>query len=1037
MSFYSVDTGDRADGGAGNDLIEIRFNYFAVDPASPAQHINFTLGPNGATSILQLNSIDTLVVSNIERLLIDCGKGDDFITGGVLDDTMFGNEGNDHLYGGAGNDQIDGGSGVQDLNGGAGNDQVSFDTSASGDAMTISNDLILNLGTAGTVRNFEWFYSITTGNGADIFNITQAQGISIISGGGADTITFGDGGAGIDSGTGDDVIVSGNGFDAIDGGDGNNMVHMGGAEDEYSHEFTRSYLGMESIWGEAGNDRIYTAAGSDRTYGGDGNDLIYNGQGADNSYGGRGNDTMFGETGTDHLYGGDGNDAVNGDTDPYLDFIAQDGDTLEGGNGDDGLTGGAGADAFYSGSGNDGIDIAFYFNGSMVADALVDHAFGGTGQDTLFANGPNNNGSTDRMEVILAPLTLVKINGVTVADATGIEALTVNSYSTTGNLIEGGDFNDFVLSGNGDDVVRAFGGNDIVNSYFGTDQFFLGDGDDQMQAWLGGADRFIGGAGNDRISVSVPRISETMAGGLGVIDGGSGDDTLTIFGSDRSFSFTGTAIFVDGVKVASVTGFEHVTIYGQSSNDSITGTAGNDTLNGGFGNDALSGLGGNDLLDGSYGDDTLLGGNGDDTLLAGSGLDQHFGGAGDDAFTLVQDGLTDTIAGGDGIDHLTLNFGLTAPILMTGNLQTGATISTGGTSQATVSGIEFVDIFGSSGNDSLLGGDGNDTISANSGADSVTSGAGNDLVSFSVSAGQSDTINLGQGTDTAQIFSSVAGNLNFVLSANMQLLIGGQSFGTLRGAEIAQFYGGSGADVLSGGGFGDTLFGGSGGDTLSGFGGDDQFSVTADAAADQIFGGNGSDTVFVYGGTMALNVDVSQPGTLVVKSGGVAIVTANAVEVLVLYGSTANDTLRGLGLDDTMSGNLGNDSLFGGAGVDQLFGGGGADSMTGGLGADQFLYYNTADGGDTIRDFAADDELVFSHFALGGGTVTGGSVTLVAGGAPVMPPGSSTGVFLYDTDTGVLRYDNDGAGVNAAILIATLLDGGVAASLLADQFTLV
>ena len=440
---------------------------------------------------------------------------------------------------------------------------------------------------------------------------------------------------------------------------------------------------------------------------------------------------------------------------------------------------------------------------------------------------------------------------------------------------------------------------------------------------------------------------------------------------------------------------------------------------------------------GGSGDDTLMGGNGDDTLLAGSGLDQQFGGASDDVFTLVQDGLTDTIAGGDGVDHLTLNFGLTAPILMTGDMQTGATISTGGVSQATVSGIEFVDIFGTSGNDRLLGGSCNDTISTNAGADSVASGAGNDLVSFSVSTGQSDIINLGQGTDTAQIFNSVAGNMNFVLSANMQLLIGGQSFGTLRGAEIAQFYGGSGEDVLSGGGFGDTLFGGSGGDTLSGFGGDDQFSVMADAAADQIFGGNGSDTVHVYGGTMALNVDASLPGTLVVKSGGVAIVTANAVEALALYGSSAADTLRGLGLDDTLSGNLGNDSLFGGAGDDQLFGDGGADSMTGGLGADQFLYYNTADGGDTIRDFAADDELVFSHFALGGGTVAGGSVTLVSGGAPVVPPGSGTGIFLYDTDSGVLRYDSDGAAAGTAVLIATLLDGGLAATLLADQFTLV
>ena len=194
--------------------------------------------------------------------------------------------------------------------------------------------------------------------------------------------------------------------------------------------------------------------------------------------------------------------------------------------------------------------------------------------------------------------------------------------------------------------------------------------------------------------------------------------------------------------------------------------------------------------------------------------------------------------------------------------------------------------------------------------------------------------------------------------------------------------------------------------------------------------------MYIYGGAKALNVDISMPGTVTVRAQGAAVVTATAVEQLAIYGTNANDTLRGLALGDTLSGGLGNDSLFGGDGSDQLFGDGGSDTMTGGLGADQFFWYNLLDGGDTIRDFAADDGLSLSHFTLGGGTVAGGVVTLIKNGNPVVPPGSTTGIFLYDTDTGVLRYDKDGAGVNASVIIATLLDGGLAAGLTSDQLTL-
>ena len=57
----------------------------------------------------------------------------------------------------------------------------------------------------------------------------------------------------------------------------------------------------------------------------------------------------------------------------------------------------------------------------------------------------------------------------------------------------------------------------------------------------------------------------------------------------------------------------------------------------------------------------------------------------------------------------------------------------------------------------------------------------------------------------------------------------------------------------------------------------------------------------------------------------------------------------------------------------------------------------------------------------------------MAGSDPV-PVLSGTGVFLYDTDDGVLAWDDDGAGANAPTTIATLLNH---AALSASDFIIV
>lgn len=99
-----------------------------------------------------------------------------------------------------------------------------------------------------------------------------------------------------------------------------------------------------------------------------------------------------------------------------------------------------------------------------------------------------------------------------------------------------------------------------------------------------------------------------------------------------------------------------------SGDDIAIGGGGDDIVAGGSGADSLEGGDGADILAGGRGNDTVLGGAGEDILIDGLGADSVDGGAGKDIFIFIDDalkgttddGLTDTIQGGDGDDALVL-----------------------------------------------------------------------------------------------------------------------------------------------------------------------------------------------------------------------------------------------------------------------------------------------------------------------------------------------------------------------------------------------
>jgi Ca2+-binding RTX toxin-like protein len=131
-----------------------------------------------------------------------------------------------------------------------------------------------------------------------------------------------------------------------------------------------------------------------------------------------------------------------------------------------------------------------------------------------------------------------------------------------------------------------------------------------------------------------------------------------------------------------------------------------------------------------------------------------------------------------------------------------------------------------------------------------------------------------------------------------------------------------------------------------------------------------------------------------------------------LSGGKGRDILRGQGGTDLIYGGQDVDRLEGGTGDDQLTGGIGKDRLTGGLGADSFVFQGFAEGGDTITDFngAEGDRLVFSTAGFGGATtVLSGAVLNTA----------HQGLF-FNTTTGVLTHDADGAGASSVLTIAKL-----------------
>jgi Ca2+-binding RTX toxin-like protein len=374
----------------------------------------------------------------------------------------------------------------------------------------------------------------------------------------------------------------------------------------------------------------------------------------------------------------------------------------------------------------------------------------------------------------------------------------------------------------------------------------------------------------------------------------------------------------------------------------------------------------------TFNDSVINNGRRDEAITGTSASEFIFGGSGND--TLEGLGGSDTLIGGTGSDIATYYNSSSAVVA---NLK-DSSFNSGGAAGDIYFDVEgligsrFSDnLIGDGKSNLLFGGAGNDTLSGGGGADTIFGGEGFDWLDYraatsSVSVNLSITTRnvtyLGVG-DLLQVEGVISGDFN-------DTIIGSRFENDLKG--------GGGRDLLIGMQGQDSIFGDDAADTIHGDGGDDI-----------LFGGRGFD--YIYGG----------------------------IDDDVIYGGIGDDYLFG-GLDeDFLAGDHGNDTIFGGDGGDTITGGLGTDYLFGGTGADIFVFTESADSGDLIFDFDANDLIAF------GGQLRNQFGHLSEIGSQnfrefntAFDRSGSDDFLIFDRADRSLWFDSDGSGPRVAQLIA-------------------
>ena len=325
---------------------------------------------------------------------------------------------------------------------------------------------------------------------------------------------------------------------------------------------------------------------------------------------------------------------------------------------------------------------------------------------------------------------------------------------------------------------------------------------------------------------------------------------------------------------------------------------------------------------------------------------------------------------------------------------------------------------GTSGANTLTGGGGNDILDGKAGVDIMDGGEGSDIYIIGAASEHpaAEIADTGtSGLDELRFAATAASTL--VLHAgdtgleSVVIGTGTKAAATTTGTTALNvdasaldygilIIGNAGANILTGGAGNDRLQGGNGNDTLRGGAGYDYADYST--ATKSV--------------TVNLNISTAQ------NTGGAG--TDILTDIESIFGGNAADNLTGSAGNNTLFGDAGNDIISGGNGLDLLIGGAGKDTLTGGEGMDWFVFEtapNASSNLDTITDFTpGTDKLVFSKSIFAGLEL--GDLTSDAfwAGAGVKTAHDASDRLIYNTSTGALYYDADGAGGSAAIQVALL-----------------
>jgi Ca2+-binding RTX toxin-like protein len=473
---------DSFDGGNGNDNIQIdELDTSIIGGAgvgdvaqaiASGAGLNIVLVAGAGIEVLSgTNNADTIDASaQTTSIQITALGGDDVITTGAGNDTVYGGAGDDTIVLGNGNNTAYGEAGDDTFTGGTGTDTTGYNNSPSGVFVDVGAGVAAD--GWGGVDTFTAFENVVGSQSND--QLVGDGGNNLLNGLGGDDILQGFGGQ--------DSLLGGLGNDNLDGGNGN-----------------------DNLQGENGNDTLTGGAGSDTTVGGSGIDtIIYQGSAAgvtvnlftQTASGGDATGDSLG--GLENVIGSESADNITGSA------VAN---RLEGRGGNDTILGGAGDDSLYGGDGNDILHGGF---ATTAADG-TDLYDGGANDDTINAEsgeaavvGFTGGTGTDTLQ---PKDTTIAVNWV--LGSGGIERV---FGSNAGDTIDftGASVGVTVFAQGGSDNVTGGTGNDSIIGSDGLDTLFGGDGNDT----IGGgndADTLIGGAGSDRLT------------------GGAGDDELYAF----------------------------------------------------------------------------------------------------------------------------------------------------------------------------------------------------------------------------------------------------------------------------------------------------------------------------------------------------------------------------------------------------------------------------------------------------------------------------------------------------------------------------